>query len=131
MSVKTKAGRPSKYSLDIAEQILGRIENGESVRRICQEDGMPSVSTVMLWLADHEDFRSRYTRAKQIQVEAMEEELLEFADERAEDPQRSRLQVETRKWLLAKLIPKKYGDKIDVAHGGEVSVRVVIGGEGA
>ena len=30
---------------------------------------------------------------------------------------RSRLRVEARKWLMGKMKPKKYGDKIDVDHG--------------
>lgn len=71
----------------------------------------------------------RYARAKEAALEAMADEILDIADEVAgdtfEDDQgnvkiapdvvnRARLRVDTRKWLLSKLAPKKYGDKLDV-----------------
>jgi len=35
-----------------------------------------------------------------------------------ENIQRSRVRIDTRKWLASKLKPKKYGDKVDLTHGG-------------
>ena len=39
-----------------------------------------------------------------------------------ENIQRSRLRVDSRKWLASKLLPKKYGDKLDVNQSGNVTV---------
>ena len=37
----------------------------------------------------------------------------------AEYVARSRLRVDTRKWLLAKMLPKKYGDRVEQHHTGD------------
>ena len=35
-----------------------------------------------------------------------------------------KLRIEARKWLLAKLNPKKYGDKLGLEHSGEVNLNL-------
>jgi hypothetical protein len=55
----------------------------------------------------------------------MAQEVLELADSDVPETgegkkdwqaiQKHKLQVDTRKWLLSKLAPKKYGDKIEVS----------------
>jgi hypothetical protein len=67
-------------------------------------------------------------------MEVWSEEIIEIADDAASDKftdangnervdnehiNRSRLRVDTRKWLMSKLAPKKYGDKVDLRHAGE------------
>jgi hypothetical protein len=37
---------------------------------------------------------------------------------------RSRLQIDARKWILSKLLPKKYGDKVEHEHSGGVTVNI-------
>jgi hypothetical protein len=90
---------------------------------------MPGMTTVFRWLAQHEEFRGMYAAARQAQADYLAEELLEIADDarndwverrredgtivtvlNGENIQRSRVRIDTRKWLLAKLQPKKYGD---------------------
>jgi hypothetical protein len=44
----------------------------------------------------------------------------------AQDVQRARLMVDTRKWVLSKLIPKKYGDRQQIDHTGEVTLKELI-----
>lgn len=43
----------------------------------------------------------------------------------AERVARSRLRVDTRKWMLSKMLPKIYGDKIETTHKGEVTFNKV------
>lgn len=94
---------------------------------------MPSVSTVMRWLAEFPDMREQYARARELQADAFAEEILEIADDATNDwmvrqsesggapaamvnhdhISRSRLRVDARKWLMSKMAPKKYGDKIE------------------
>jgi hypothetical protein len=122
-----KLGRPSGYGAQIAEHICGEIAAGKSMRQICRAQAMPDIATVFRWLARHAEFRDQYARAREAQADYMAEEILEIADDatndwtkredgsatiNAEVVQRSRLRVDARKWLMAKLQPKKYGDKI-------------------
>lgn len=133
-------GRPSKFTSKIADDICKRIAEGESLRSICREDQMPVISTVMKWLleADKRGFSEQYEIACNARAELMFEELLEIADDGtndytkkeradgetymvldAEHVQRSRLRVDTRKWYLSKVLPKKFGEKLDVSSLGE------------
>jgi hypothetical protein len=122
-------GRPSDYSLDMALAICERIADGESLRAICKDDDMPARSTVFRWLSLEEGFSDLYARAKEESAELFAEEIVEIADEREgkaimADGQevavvfdgnavaRNRLRVDARKWVAAKLKPRKYGDKI-------------------
>ena len=65
-----------------------------------------------------EGFREQYARAGQERVEAFAEDIIALADEPI-DPgdnaavQRARLRVDTRKWLMSKLAPRKYGDSVE------------------
>jgi hypothetical protein len=106
---------------------------------------MPDMSTVFLWIQRHTEFSHQYARAKEEAADALAEEILDIADDGANDwietndpdnpgykangehIQRSRLRVDTRKWYASKLKPKKYGEKIDVDHSGSLSLQVVTG----
>lgn len=82
---------------------------------------MPDKATVFRWLARYPDFRDNYTRAQDDRASALAEEILEIADDTtAEDVQRAKLRVDTRKWLMSKMAPKRYGDKQEVEHTGQI-----------
>lgn len=75
---------------------------------------MPDKSTVFRWLSKHETFRDQYTRASEDRAAALAEDILEIADEgNEEDVQRAKLRIDTRKWLMSKMAPKRYSDKVD------------------
>lgn len=135
------------YPKDIADQICEKIADGESLRTICEEEGMPSKTTVFRWLADDEQFRDQYARAREMQADAIFDDILSIADdgrndwmlrkygdderyvENGEALRRSALRIDARKWMAGKLRPKKYGDKLDVEHNGKVSFEITVGGE--
>jgi hypothetical protein len=139
------AGRPSLYSQELAARICEQLASGKSLRTVCKADGMPDMSTVFLWIQRHTEFSHQYARAKEEAADALAEEILDIADDGANDwietndpdnpgykangehIQRSRLRVDTRKWYASKLKPKKYGEKIDVDHSGSLSLQVVTG----
>lgn len=119
--------RPSEFTIEIAEAICERLSQGESLRRICSDEKMPGKSTVMRWLDANALFRDQYARAREAQADYWAEEIIEISDDGANDTYkdedghertnqdviaRSRLRVDTRKWLMARMAPKKYGDKI-------------------
>lgn len=129
MTDKNQGGRPTDYSEEIADIILERIMDGESLRSICSADDMPSRTTVFRWLHKHKDFSDQYARAKEEQAEMFADELVSIADEQetftkeggevaydATAVARNRLRIDTRKWVVSKLKPKKYGDKQVLDH---------------
>lgn len=109
-------GRPSSYDPEIAAEILDRLAAGETLRSICRSDGMPSDMSVRRWAAEDRDgFSSRYAKARDEGMHVMADEIVEIADSPSGDVQRDRLRVDTRKWLLSKIVPKVYGDKTMVS----------------
>ena len=127
-----KVGRPTKYNIKIGKEICKRISNGESVRSIVKSEEMPSAVTIYSWLLDEnkKEFLNQYEIARNHQAELMFEELLEIADESKDiivgddksdgaRVQANRLRVDTRKWYLSKVLPKKFGDKMDVTSDGK------------
>ncbi|WP_342711523.1 terminase small subunit protein [Bradyrhizobium sp. B124] len=125
--------RPSDYSLELAALICDRMAEGESLRTICKADDMPARSTVFLWLAAHKEFSDLYARATDARAHLLAEEILQISDDGSNDTYRdsdgnvmtdhdviarSRLRVDSRKWLAARLAPRKYGDKITQEHTG-------------
>jgi len=120
--------RPSDYTEDLAASICVRLADGESLKAICAAEGMPHRATVFRWLAAHERFRDMYARAREEQADTLADELVAIADEvsvtvkhegeevklalDATGVAHSRLRVDTRKWVAAKLKPRKYGDKV-------------------
>ena len=122
--VPAKIGRPTKYSIEWAERFCDLIAEGRSVAEICARPDMPSQQSVYTWLKQDEDFLERYARAREAQADKLAKEILELSDKIEDDNpvkvQRARLQVDSRKWLAARLAPKKYSDHIthDVKGGG-------------
>lgn len=115
MATKTKTGRPSDYLPEVAADICSLLADGESLRKVCERQGMPNKATVFRWLAQHEDFRDQYAQATETRADAIFEEMFEIADEVAEEAAavgKARLRIDTRKWALARMNPKKYGDKV-------------------
>lgn len=135
-------GRPSTYNQDVATAICARMSEGESLRSICRDPLMPALSTVFLWVSKHSEFSEQYRLAMASRADAMFEDMIEIADDSAEDyvntdqgekfnsehVQRSRLRLDTRKWMLSKMMPKKYGDKVaedDNPTDKEITINVV------
>jgi hypothetical protein len=124
-------GRPAIHTPALAAEVCRRISEGESLRQVCRDESMPSTSTVLRWAREMPDFCQQYTLAREALLEHWAEEIGEIADDgsndwikrekdsgrieleyNAEHVNRSRLRVDTRKWLLSKLAPRKYGDKL-------------------
>lgn len=118
-------GRPSSYTDEIAAQICERLSNGESLRTICAEESMPSKTTVFRWTVDIPSFRDQYALAREALMEHWSEEIVDIADSAdAMNYNPKRLQVDTRKWLMSKLAPKKYGDTANINVSGEITIGI-------
>lgn len=129
----------STFTQEVAETICTRLAEGESLRTICADDGMPDRGTVFRWLEANEGFRNQYARAREEQADFYAAQIIDIADDsdrdytetedgpamNSEHIQRSRLRVDARKWYASKLAPKKYGDKTDVAISGKLGIESI------
>jgi hypothetical protein len=120
------------------DRVLERLAEGGMLKAICAAPGMPSRRTVRDWVsADRDGFAEAYTKARALGIDAMADEIIQIAD--ADDidvtidkdgkPQvsgeaiaRAKLRVDARKWILAKLDPARFSDRVTV--GGEINVNV-------
>lgn len=132
-----KTGRPSIYSKELSDKLCSLLAEGKSLRTVCAIDGMPDKATVFNWLRTNQEFLDQYARAKEDGCNAIADEIMDIADDATNDwmevhfgkgyktvfnrehADRSKLRIESRKWLLAKLKPKKYGDKLDMTTNGK------------
>lgn len=130
----------SPYDGGTFDIICERIANGESLKSICTDEGMPDKATVFRWLSANEAMRDKYALAREAQADALFDDILSIADdgsndwmqknfgeetrwvENGEALRRSQLRIDARKWMAGKLRPKKYGDKLDVEHSGKVDL---------
>jgi hypothetical protein len=106
------------------------------IQHLCKQVGI-SKRSFFEFKKKSEDYENRYARSKNIQLDNIADEIIDIADDGSNDfmtvvkgdqeyevqnkewVNRSRLRVDSRKWLLSKLNPKKYGDKLDLTSGGE------------
>ena len=127
-----KLGRPTKYNKNLGRIICARLAAGESLRTICKDEDMPVQSTVHLWRLDEtkKEFSEQYAIARASQAEVLFDQTLEIADETPDEIEgddksdnarvnANRLRVDTRKWYISKVLPKIYGDKLDLTSQGE------------
>lgn len=129
-----KIGRPTKYSKKLTETICLRLADGESLRKICSDKGMPAMSTVMLWLREYQGFSLQYARARELQADGMFEEITDIRHrvEAGEiGPNEARVIIDAIKWQAGKLRPQKYGDKIQVEQDRNITIEVLNYASGA
>jgi hypothetical protein len=129
--------RPSKYEnkADICALVISGMRGGLSAFKACEAAGVPQ-STFNIWLGMDAELAAEYARAREDLIERIANETMAIADQafteieeqalnaKGEpvvvkkkvpvDVQRAKLQVDTRKWLLSKLAPKKYGEKLEL-----------------
>jgi len=126
------------------QEIINQISEGKSLRAALKMNGHSS-KKFYEWIEDDNSRKKQYARACEERANSIFEDTLEIADEVGYDMkvsedgrkvvdheaiQRSKLRVDTRKWMLGKLNPKKYGDKTDITTGGEKINTVINLGEG-
>src|SRR5688572_31412912 len=123
---RKKRDGDDRYNAEIAVRICERIATSPvAMIHICEAPDMPSTSTLFRWLNDHPEFREMYVLAKEMQVELLLEQCLEIVDDDSRDLietkdgrmlintavlRRHKMQVDFRKWLASKLLPRKYGN---------------------
>ena len=105
-----------------AARIIELLSDGLSLRKVAREIGCNEAA---IRQGEREDvaFATQYAGARDAYHEAVARELIDLADDAREDDTAKtnayRLAIDTRKWVLSKVLPKKYGDKLDLNHGGQ------------
>ncbi|EED0293263.1 terminase small subunit-like protein [Escherichia coli] len=111
-----KTGRPHGYTEEKALEICELVADGQSINKISKLPGMPNRSTILKWFRDVPEFSTMYARAKEIGFEVLADEIIDLADAEVntdkDQLRRHQLMIDTRKWLLAKLQPRKYGERV-------------------
>lgn len=110
-------GRPSDFTPEMANTICERVADGESLRKVCEDEAMPDRSTVRRWLSQQPEFRIQYAHAREEQADVYAERIVDEA-EGATDAALGRLKMDALKWTASKLAPKRYGDKVTTEHTG-------------
>jgi len=126
------AGRPQRYSAEMALLICDRIAGGEGLATICRDRDLPSRRAVRDWLDKDENFAAMFARAREHQADHYAEEIITIADDALdrshEGIQAARLQVDARKWVASKLRPRVYGDRSSVEHTGSFAIEHLVSG---
>lgn len=132
----TGPGQPTIYTTALAARICSKLGSGMSLVEICSADDMPCRDTVYLWLSKHPEFSDMYVRAREEQADTLADEIIVIADTPMEGVktktladgsvettagdmiEHRKLRVDARKWVAAKLKPRKYGDLVRNEHTG-------------
>ena len=132
LATASEKGQSSHKRREVLDAIFAGISLGKSARAMCVEVGI-SQRVLWNWLASDEELMRQYQRAKELCVDAYAEEIIEISDEGSRDTYvdekgrevinreviaRAQLRIDARKWYVARLAPRKYGDKLPVTHEG-------------
>lgn len=116
--------------VDMVCEVTASTDKGlDKICKAFQKDilDFPTEGAIRKWLRADEELSTQYARAKEDQIEKLVEQIIDISDDdsldmsfkedgtpyvNTEHIQRSKLRVDSRKWIASKLKPKKYGDKI-------------------
>jgi hypothetical protein len=113
------------FTPELFTKICDGISDGRSLRSVCGDEGIPSKSVVLDWIAKDATLADQYARACEERAEYLAESaLIEAYNENIEAGAvaRDRLKVDTIKWFASKVHPKKYGDRVQNDHAGRIAI---------
>ena len=116
----------TNYTREISDTICARMSEGKSVRAICRDPGMPSEGTVRGWaVRDVDGFGDRYRAARQMLLEYWADQIVDIADDGELDPRDRQIRTGVRQWLMSKLAPRRYGDKVQIGGDPESPLQIM------
>jgi hypothetical protein len=115
--LRPDGSREHVYTPEIAAEICRRVSLGETLTVVCKSPGIDP-ATVRDWVVgDRDGFAQAYARARVNQAEAWSDAIVAVAEDETLEPNDRRVRIDTKKWLMSKLYPSRYGDKI--VHSGD------------
>ena len=116
----------TNYTREISDTICARMSEGKSVRAICRDPGMPSEGTVRGWaVRDVDGFGDRYRSARQMLLEYWADQIVDIADDGELDPRDRQIRTAVRQWLMSKLAPRRYGDRVQIGGDPESPLQIM------
>ena len=116
-AVGNDGGRPTVYSVELADKICSALSEGKPLAKICKEDWAPVTSTVYKWRRENDEFSLLYEKAREDQADYLTDDSLQLAEDPLIDTARAKLIIDTRKWFASKM-NRRYADKSEVAVTG-------------
>ena len=115
----------TNYTRALADIICDRMTEGESLRAICRDFGMPSEGAVRGWsVRDVDGFGERYRAARLLLMEYWADQIVDIADDADLDPRDRQIRTGVRQWLMSKLSPRRFGDKVQIGGDPENPLRL-------
>ena len=105
--------RTSKITAEHVKSIFEQLEQGVSLRKACEKEGVKN-NTFLDFISKDKELSEQYARSRQKGQDARFEDMLDYVRESKDDPNTKNLYINTLKWVLSKQQPKKYGDKLEV-----------------
>lgn len=142
--VAKKGGRPSIYTKELGQNICALMAQGYVLTQIEDLPGMPHRSTIAEWAVRNEEFGAMYARARELLYDWHADNLFkvesdpslyalkdDFGKTDRVPLDAKKLYCDNVKWALARILPKKYGEKTSTeltgSDGQPLSVSVTIG----
>ena len=130
---------------DVIDAICDAVADGDSRRKACAKNGVDE-GNFRRWCRQNEPMMTQYTRACEERAHTWAEEFMEVADDgsndwmESNDPEnpgwrengeairRSALRIDARKWMMARILPKQFGDKQQHEHSGKITLESLVTG---
>lgn len=137
---KRTPARQVRLTPSMAQDICKRLSEGQTLASICSRKGMPRYTTVNKWLNEvnpdrtprYPEFVDAYRKARQHQADYYLDDIIEIADRKSlKATNRDRLRIDSRKWVMSRLNPEKYGDKVEHSHQVSGTVEILDARQGA
>ena len=117
----TKATAKTEAKIDwrtpeFAEILLDAIAGGMTLKEVCETNDLPKTS-VLRWIST--EYLDQYACALRARADMQAEEIIEIADKKYttnEELTAAKMRIDARNWLMSKMAPKKYGDKVELEH---------------
>jgi hypothetical protein len=98
----------------IFADVIRQVRSGRSLRTALRERAI-NADVYYQYIQKNPGASEHYAQARMESLDAMAEEAVGIADDPDIDANKARVMVDTRKWFLSKLAPKRYGDHLDVS----------------
>jgi hypothetical protein len=119
------------YTEELGDEINRLIAEGKPLIAVCEELHL-AYSTVRRWLSNDEQFARAHAQARKDQADTLFDQIITLSDKTHQvlpngnivprDPQWAKLQTDNRRWVVGKLDPDRFADRVNVNHSGSINV---------
>lgn len=105
-------GTPRYKPEEYMPRVLDAVARGELLLEVAKKPDLPSRSEIYRELLN-ERWRDAYARARELQAHAIAEKAVNDVENTRDDANMARLKFDARRWLVGKIAPRIYGDKVE------------------